>query len=362
LFEERLLCESLASALSGLLFIPMKANRALNPQEDQLKSRGRNETVATVPTSVSGNALRRADWRHPHLLFGIWGAILATLAGSLILGWQPVLWLQPSIVGVMWGGVFTFGLLLGGPGQGRLLLGVVTCLGCLVITLAFRNLTNFDTSDSLLFSSALALGGWATAKCCLPSTVPIKPGLPPATLIDEVEDHHGILGQSLARLHDHLASDQWRGEGQSHADRQGDQTRRSRWSIWDLGLLTLVAALWCHSVPAISAHPLLLLGVASAMVGGLMCSVAAYRWAVRDRWSWWQLVGLGCNLILAVAVVFYFSPDGMRPWAALAWMLGGPVNVVASQGVTVLLGSTLLRASSLVNCLTPGFPTGYTKG
>lgn len=344
----------------------MKANRALNPQEDQFESRLSNEKLATVPTNLAGNAPTHADWRHPHLLFGIWGASLATLAGSLILGWQPVLWLQPSIVGIMWGGLFTFGLLLGGPGQGRLLLGVVTCLGCLVITLAFRNLTSFDTSDSLLFSSALALGGWATAKCCLPATVPVKLALPHASPIAELEDHYSILSQRLARQHDHHDTDRGRGDGRSQrrsgAERPDPQTRLSRWSIWDLGLLTLVAALWSRSVPAISAHPLLLIGVASAMVGGLMCSVAAYRWAVRDHWSWWQLVGLSCNLIVAVIVVFYFSPDGMRPWAAFVWMLGGPVNVVASQGVTVLLGSAMLRAMSLVSCLPSGFPTGYTKG
>jgi hypothetical protein len=209
---------------------------------------------------------------------------------------EPARWIQPTYVGVCWGLIFVAGVAAGSIVQGKAIGAILASILVMMASSAVVNATDIQPWDHLLLTMLLLTAGWTISK------------------FDFV-----AIPRYLSASQTNLAE----------AQRQ--------WSIWDIGVATLLTAGFCQAWPRISSPPWLLLDVSSAVGAGALCSWFACRWVWYDEW---RLRPLACQMLLVVvgiSTVFLQTPRGATPSESLKWALAGPINVVAAQGLTVIL-------------------------
>ncbi len=81
---------------------------------------------------------------------------------------------------------------------------------------------------------------------------------------------------------------------------------------------------------------MLILAVSATVVSGMLCSWIACSWAWKDKWNGWSLFSVVATLSASLGILFISAPTGVSPLDVCQWLLSGPVNVVAAQGVVVL--------------------------
>ncbi|MEZ6134861.1 MAG: hypothetical protein R3C53_08130 [Pirellulaceae bacterium] len=223
-------------------------------------------------------------------------AVLAVVACGVVYAWPGIpLWIQPTAVGAVWAGLFVAGFVLGGLRRGNMvaLLAMLACSW--VFESCFQALTHLATADCVLISTLLFGSGWLTARVDLGALVDSLPG------------------------------------------------RLRQWSIADLVVVTTISACLAHSLSNLTTPSILLFSVLTALVAGSACSVLAYRWVWNDHFSFGRCAMAVGTLALLAGYLYSYAPVDMTILDAVAWALTGPVNVVAAQGVTVLVALSLLR-------------------
>lgn len=212
------------------------------------------------------------------------------------------LWFQPTVVGLLWGGLFVAGFMLGSLRSGVFGAVCASAVCSWLFGYCFMEITDLAAPDCLLIASLLLSCGWLTARL-----------------------------------------DQWTVVKRSASN--GGETRPSlrQWSISDIVFVTTMAACFCKSLPQLAAPPVLLLSVLIALAAGLVCSWIAYRWAWNDDWSLRRCLLVASMLALITVYLYSYAPTGMSLIEAVSWMISGPVNVIAAQAVAVLFALALVR-------------------
>ena len=137
----------------------------------------------------------------------------------------------------------------------------------------------------------------------------------------------------------------WQGERRvPGGGRRRDQSEgKHRYSAWDIQCGTTFVALICWVWPRVENQFDLICQVAPALLGGWILSLLAMRWAWCDRWT----------VSGAVGILFQLSIVGLLalPWGRIEtdfrslalWVVSGPLSVMASQSLVVLLWLASLR-------------------
>jgi hypothetical protein len=222
------------------------------------------------------------------------------------------LWFQPTAVGLLWAGLYLAGFMLGGIRSGVFSAACVAFACSWLFGYCFLRITDLAASDCLLVSALLLSCGWLTARL----------------------DRLTVASQLSARF------------GES---RYGLR----QWSIADIVFVTTMVACFCKSLPQLAAPPMLLLSVLLALAAGLACSWIAYRWAWSDEWSARRCLLVAAMLGLITVYLFSYAPTGMTFLEAATWMLTGPANVIAAQGVAVLFTLAIVRFELSARKLAP---------
>lgn len=240
---------------------------------------------------------------------------LGTCCGLLTLGvataislsaWvsSPPDWLQPTIVGMLWASLFLLGLAAGSVRRGSLWFALVA--GCLVwlSQLALQSLTSLVAAECGLIVVGAFSAGW---------------------LMTQFEFSGRSRQTSLMAVQ-----------------------RYQQWTIWDLALLTAVVAVTCYALPRLASPLILLTQVGFVLLGGCICSWMAYRWVFDDCWTLTKLMvmSIGSGLCLWLFCLWVISQQPANELSVrliAAWMLTGPLAVMAAQGLTVLALLTAIR-------------------
>lgn len=219
------------------------------------------------------------------------------LAAITALGWMPADWLQPTVVGVLLSTLFLLGLAAGEVRQGSLSFACLAFMHALLCKSALQSITAMSHAESLLVLVCCFGFGWMT--------VWLDPLSVPA------------------------------GRGTRYQLRQ--------WTLWDLAWLTIWVACICHSYPRIESPLYLLIEVGFVLAGVAVAGWMSVRWVQDDRWNLLKLAALISTLLLGLSLMIVLRPSPMSLLQVAAWMLTGPVAVVASHGVTVLVALTAVR-------------------
>lgn len=237
--------------------------------------------------------------------------LIASVAASLAVGiWEPSLRFQPSVVGMLWAGTFLSGYLAGSLGRGQLWGALVAVSVGWSTHAAFEQLTDLGPADSMLLIAILLLAGWAI------------------TVFDPIASPSNSV--QFAEQFSNLAS-------------CTPTVERWRWSIWEIGFVTAIVACVAHAWPRLNAPPELLWAVVASLLAGLIVSWLACRWIWKDDWSLLSLASLTLMLAASLTVLILSAPPDQTLGHWLKWLLCGPVNVVAAQGVCVLATLGLWR-------------------
>lgn len=230
----------------------------------------------------------------------------------LALGFKPGYIFEPTFAGIVWAGLFLCGFALGSIARGRIQAAVALSVFCWLANQAFAAITDFSASDSLFPSSLLLAFGFGAARV----------GTRNWTLF--LENAFGrAVGEPTSTEHGH-----WRQEP-------------LRFSIWDIGLATVLVAMVCTAISRTQASPALLACCFVALIGGIFSSWTACRWAWHDRWSLTSILGLGLACLLIFGYVIYRSP--MPVATTITWLVSGPVNTIAAQATAVLVSCAAVR-------------------
>ena len=203
--------------------------------------------------------------------------------------------LQPSLVGGLWGLMYVVGTLLCSH-LGRPSLFGFAVLGASYLNLtSLHRVTDFDWSACLLIVATVTGAGWLVQRWVSSRTAP---------------------------------------------DTSGRQSA-SQWGLWDIVVLTTIAALFCRAIPNLQESPLFAAAVCLTLIVGLSGCWIAHQWAIRDRFAWIE-IGMSCAVVLlACFLLIRFAPG--RGFETLQWLVVGPFSVLAAQGVTVLACLALTR-------------------
>jgi hypothetical protein len=256
-----------------------------------------------TPFALSSSESALASSHHRVAGVFIVGSSMALAASGWMVGSVP-LWIQPSAVGAMFASLFLLGLMLGGVGRGNLVFALAALACWLLMQLTIGQLTSLTTAEVLLVTSSLLAFGWITASLeCLSS-------------------------DALAR---NLAIVQYR-----------------QWTIWDIALLTLWAAVFCHCFQRLESPMYLLVEVGYVLMGCAVASWIAYRWAFDDRWSITKFIGFGVVGALALWMVSRCTPIDYSILEVVQWMITGPVAVIFAHGLVVLASLSSIRVMATV--------------
>jgi hypothetical protein len=229
-------------------------------------------------------------------------ASLLVLAGLPACGWEPQVLFQPTWVGLMWACLFLAGCLLGSQDRNRWPTMLAALSIAYVAWWGFRSLTDVPAPDSLLLSVILMLSGWGVTTW-----------------------HRARVRFTEARVGASSVAEGW------------------RWSIGEIGWLTTLGACLAHAIPGLQTPAWLMLSVGTALMSAVLCSWIAYWWAWNDAWDRWKLGVLAVVMCASVWIVQVSAPRGLSVLTSIQWVLSGPLNVVAAQGVSVLLVQALWR-------------------
>lgn len=207
------------------------------------------------------------------------------------------IWAQPSIVGMVWGGLFLVGFALASAGRVSFA-GLMTILASAILqTLAFRRITDLSIHECTIVTVGLVGSGW--------------------------------LVRRMDRRFSQLAS-----ESQSY----------SKWQVplVDFFIATSLIACLASAINHMNEPPILLASVIGTLIVGCGCSWAAYHWAWNDQ----RPVGVPLSVVaiislLGLGILIKISP--LTATELAAWLLMGPLSVMAAQAFTVLLTFGLMR-------------------
>lgn len=223
------------------------------------------------------------------------GFLLCSFAGMIACGADIPLWFQPTVVGILWGALFSAGYVLGNIGRGdcrvaALSIGYISLAG-----MALMRSTDLGWPESLVAITLLVASGWFAA----------------TTL--------------------HFQAVRQRGE-------------RFQISIWDLGFVTAATAGFVQGIPRVDQSALFLLAVAVTLISGVFLSWFATRWVAEDFWPPVRFAIYSAPLVLLASYVGFSVARDTSLIQAANWLVTGPINVLASQAMTVILAVALLRS------------------
>jgi hypothetical protein len=239
---------------------------------------------------------------------GIFGRLLTLGVGAAVglSAWvnSPPDWLQPTIVGMLWASLFLVGLAAGSVRRGSLWFALVA--GCCVwlSQLALQSLTSLVAAECGLLVVGSFSAGWLMT--------------------------------------------QFEFTGRSRQTSVMAVQRYQQWTIWDLALLTTLVAVTCYALPRLESPLILLAQVGFVLLGGCICSWMAYRWVFDDCWTLTKLMVMGvgsglCLWLFCLWVIGQQPANELSVRQIAAWMLTGPIAVMAAQGLTVLALLTAIR-------------------
>ena len=133
-----------------------------------------------------------------------------------------------------------------------------------------------------------------------------------------------------------------------------------RFSVWDIFCATSLVAMLCWIVPRAENQFDLMCQIAPSLIGGVLLSIIALHWAWRDNWSISSMCSMILSVPIVVALTLPWSPSVRNLAETMAWILTGPLSVMAAQFFVVLLWIASLRTPSIelsqtasVNSLAP---------
>jgi hypothetical protein len=235
----------------------------------------------------------------------VWLILIAAISLLVVLpeaGIEPPPWLQPGLVGLIWGGQFVIGFWSGGTDRMTFFGMSVLIAASAWLSRCFQSMTDFTFYESLFLSVIVVAIGWMLAR----------------------------YSHTLARPH-------W-----SHLRIQ--QSRQ--FSISDLFfLMTIVACLVCGAT-RMSTHPLPLLGVLGTLLIGSSGCWAVIHWVWNDR----HPLGIpfliaSASVLLGMTLVSWLAPS-MSWWERVEWAVSGPLSVCAVQCATVLVAFAGIRQNA----------------
>lgn len=126
--------------------------------------------------------------------------------------------------------------------------------------------------------------------------------------------------------------------------------RPTRFSTWDLFCATALVAMLCWIVPRAENQFDLMCQIAPSLIGGILLSIIALQWAWKDEWSLSSML----SAVLCVPIIVAFTMPWW-PWSpsvrtvaeTMAWIVTGPLSIMAAQFIVVLLWIASLRTPSL---------------
>lgn len=267
-------------------------------------------------------SMRRAEPRFTLGTFcvGLVTILVATVAASATF-WSPPVWLQPSVLGLLWGGVFLNGVATG-YGRGSLLFTILALSHLCLTRTAFEHLTSLATSECCILCVILFASGWVTA---------------------QFDSMHSAVCERRVNREQSANRDSIRILDTSDEQPTIHSHLRQQWTIWDLAVLTTLCAVLCYAIPHVTSSLLFLSHVLFAATAGSLASWIAYRWVLDDRWSLGKLAVLVIGTSLGLWLIVRQTPDDFSMLHALVWILTGPLAVIAAQAFTVMAILTAIR-------------------
>lgn len=217
---------------------------------------------------------------------------------------SPPMWLQPTIVGILWASLFLVGAAAGSVRRGSAWFAFIACCYVWLSQNQLQSLTSLVEAECALIAVCSFSAGW---------------------LVTQLEF-----------------------SGRESQSPFAEVKRYQQWTIWDLGLLTTLVAVICYALPRLESPLILLTQVGFVMLGGCISSWMAYRWVFDDNWTLTKLiamiVGSGlCVWLLGLWLVSQQPASELSIGVIATWMLTGPIAVIAAQGLTVLALLTAIR-------------------
>lgn len=273
----------------------------LNPPVKHAKLPFVGSDFALQNASLSADVLKTMAANQPLAVVGVATRLLAIgllmVASVLSAGAEPPQWLQPTLVGMLWAGLFLVGFACGSFARGNVLYAIYSACLAILSNSAFHKLTSLFGGECLLITSLVLLVGWAAANFDPATRRAYAPQTEPAPIL--------------------------------------------RVQIWDIAYLTVLVALVCRALPELESLTVLMATALVAVLASLPSCWAASRWAWDDHWTGWKVAAMAATVSVAIGVVFYHSP--MPPATTLRWLLAGPMHVIAAQATTVLLFCSAMR-------------------
>ena len=232
---------------------------------------------------------------------------VALIASVIVSGWfwSPPDWLQPTVVGMLWASLFLVGAAAGNVRRGSGAFAMAASVYVGVSQVVLQKLTSLVSAECSLVAVLIFAAGWLTVQFDFSAQVgSVKPATSPKS--------EGVR-------------------------------RYQQWTIWDLALLMTLCAFVCYAVPRVESPPLLLSQVLFVLVAGCLCSWVAYRWVFDDCWSVGKLLMLVAGCGLGLWWLGRQTPIEFSLLHIIAWMLTGPLSVIAAQGLAVLALLTAIR-------------------
>lgn len=245
----------------------------------------------------------------------VWSLLLTVICWAVslpFLGWQLPAWIQPSFVGLLWGGQFMLGFWLAGARLNSPIGLVVAGLSWCWLAFGFHTVTDFTIPESLLFGTLTSTAGWL-----------------------------------VIRWDRGVALQRW----PAHRPWQPRQI-----PIIDFVVLTAIVACLLSGARQLQSPPALLIGVGWCLLIGCSCCWMAYEWAWNDR----KPVGppLVVNVLLIGSSLYWLQwvAPSLSMTEIFQWLVSGPASVLAAQVFTVLVALAAARRfartppAALSNC------------
>lgn len=254
------------------------------------------EASANLPRHPQSELLGETPWSgQAYTYCRMFGMLLGSCAAMVAFGTESPLWFQPTVVGVLWGTLFSAGYILGGIGRGDCRVAALSTGYVSLASLALMRATDLGSAESLVTITLLVTSGWLAA----------------------TTRHFQVV----------------RERGQ-----------RFQISIWDLGFVTAATAGLVHGLPRIDQTGVFLLAVFVTLISGIFLSWFAARWVDQDYWTPVRFAIYSSPLLVLASYVGFSVARDTSLIQSVNWLITGPINVLASQSLTVIISVALLRS------------------
>jgi hypothetical protein len=200
---------------------------------------------------------------------------------------------------MLWGSLFSLGVAAGNVRRGSAVFAGLAGGAMWLGHIALQKLTSLAASECSLLVVCVVAAGWFTS---------------------QLDDSAERQPSSAARVR-----------------------RYRQWTIWDIAWLTTWVAVVCYALPRLESPLALLSQVSFVLWGGCLWSWVAYRWVFDDRWTIPKLVALLALGVFCFWLLGRQTPTEFSPLHIAAWMLTGPLPVIAAQGLCVMAILTAIR-------------------